>query len=74
MGIAYSYVQKMDELCLFSRGSDTSVLDIGSSNLYSATAENIRGFLSKYAPKAEGVEEFAARLSHGSAYDPVRGG
>ncbi len=74
MGITLSAVQKMDELGLFSKGG-ISILDIGSSNLYSATPEGVKVFLRKYAPVAmDGVDEFAARLAHGSAYDPVTGG
>ena len=74
MGIAFSYVQKMDELGLFRHGG-VNILDIGSSNLYSATPEDIKGFLRKYAPLAvEGIDEFAARLAQGSGYDPVHGG
>lgn len=74
MGITFSAIRKMDELGLFGRGG-VSILDIGSSNLYSATAEEIKGFLGKYrhAP-IEGIEEFAGRLAHGSGYDPVLGG
>lgn len=74
MGITLSAVQKMDELGLFGKGG-ISILDIGSSNLYSATPEGVKVFLRKYAPVAmDGVDEFAGRLAHGSAYDPVTGG
>ena len=63
----------MDELGLFHRGM--SILDIGSSNLYSAAPDGIKGFLHKYGSASiAGFEEFAARLAAGSAYDPVRGG
>jgi SAM-dependent methyltransferase len=73
MGITYSFVGKMDELGLLGKGG-ASILDIGSSNLYSATQEQIQGFLRKYAPAAAGDDAFAARLAHGSGYDPVKGG
>lgn len=74
MGIAFSYIQRMEELGLLRPGG-MSILDIGSSNLYSASADAIKDFLRKYGPTSTGgVEEFAARLAAGSAYDPVRGG
>jgi hypothetical protein len=73
MGITYSFVEKMDELGMFGKGG-ARILDIGSSNLYSATADDVRGFLRKYAPHAADDETFAARLAHGSGYDPVKGG
>lgn len=74
MGITFSAVRKMDELGLFGR-ADASILDIGSSNLYSATPEDIKGFLDKYqkSPLAD-LDAFAARLAAGSGYDPVLGG
>lgn len=74
MGIAFSYVRRMEELGLL-RGSDLNVLDIGSSNLYSATSDEIKGFLRKYgALKPDGMDAFAERLSYGSGYDPIKGG
>ena len=74
MGIAFSAIQKMDELGLFCRGG-VSILDIGSSNLYSATAADIKGFLGKYGKcSIPDVDEFSARLAAGSGYDPVSGG
>jgi|GEM_PF-909809 len=74
MGIAFSYIRKMEELGLFRRG-DTKILDIGSSNLYLAKAEEITDFLkSRGAPGRADLAEFAARLAYGSGYDPVKGG
>jgi SAM-dependent methyltransferase len=74
MGIAFSYINKMDELGLFQRRG-TSILDIGSSNLYSASADGVKAFLERYPPASrDGLDEFAARLAAGSAYDPIRGG
>ena len=74
MGITFSAVQKMDELDLFSRGG-VSILDIGSSNLYSATPDDIKRFLGKFQKSSlADVDEFAARLAAGSSYDPVLGG
>lgn len=74
MGIAFTAIEKMVELGLLpERGS--RVLDIGSSNLYSATPESIRSFLARYG-QADNVdaEDFCSRLAAGSTYDPVSGG
>jgi hypothetical protein len=74
VGIAYSFIRKIDELGLFRPGG-MSILDIGSSNLYSATQEDIKQFLRKYAsPPVDGIDEFSARLAGGSGYDPILGG
>lgn len=74
MGIAFSYVRKMEELGLL-RGGGLNVLDIGSSNLYSATPGEIREFLRKRgALKPDDMDKFAERLAYGSGYDPVKGG
>ena len=74
MGIAFKYIEKMDALGLFRKGG-MRVLDIGSSNLYLAQADAIRGFLRKYSTDGTAdVDAFCARLAAGSAYDPVRGG
>ena len=73
MGIAFSYVRKMEELGLLGRG--IRILDIGSSNLYSASSADIGDFVQRNQPSAvTGLDEFSARLSHGSGYDPVSGG
>ena len=47
-----------------------SVLDIGSSNLYSATPDGLRHFLSQYDPVEAGDHEFIERLAKGSKYGP----
>lgn len=74
MGIAFSYVRKMEELGLL-RSSGLNILDIGSSNLYSATSEEIKGFLRRHGVlKLDEMNEFADRLAYGSGYDPVKGG
>jgi len=74
MGIALSFLERMDELGLF-RPEGTSVLDIGSSNLYSATADGVKRFLRKHARReVENIDVLAERLATGSAYDPVNGG
>jgi hypothetical protein len=71
MGIAFNYIWKMDELGMLRPGM--SILDIGSSNLYSATPDDIRDFLRKYGPPSlAGAEDFAKSLAAGSTYDSVR--
>lgn len=73
MGIAFEYVRKMDELGLLRQGM--SILDVGSSNLYSASQSEIADFVRKYASSVGSeIEEFSERLARGSAYDPVKGG
>lgn len=47
MGIAFEYVRKMDELGLLRQGM--SILDVGSSNLYSASREDIADFVRKFS-------------------------
>lgn len=74
MGIAFSYIRKMEELGLFRHGG-TKILDIGSSNLYSAKAEEITDFVRAHgAPARADLAEFAERMAYGSGYDPVKGG
>jgi len=72
MGISFSAVDQMERLGLLKPGC--SVLDIGSSNLYTADVSQIEGFVGKYAPHLSGYRDFAERLAAGSAYDPVKGG
>jgi SAM-dependent methyltransferase len=74
MGISLSMIDKMQDLGLFGKGR-LSVLDVGSSNLYSAPAAGILHFLKKHGIK-EGpdVAAFAERIYQGSAYDNVSGG
>lgn len=74
MGIAFSYIRKMEELGLF-RQSGVKILDIGSSNLYLAKAEEVTDFVRAHgAPARADLAEFAARMAYGSGYDPVKGG
>lgn len=72
MGIAFAALEQMQEKGLLRAGC--SVLDIGSSNLYSADTQQIIRFLDRYAPRLPGREEFARKLASGSGYDPVSGG
>lgn len=71
MGIPLELIEKMQGLGLFGNG-DISVLDIGSSNLYSASADGIQKFLASFGSPETG--DFVQRLASGSAYDPVSGG
>lgn len=75
MGISLDMIEKMGRLGLFPKSTRISVLDIGSSNLYSATKDGILQFLSArgiaYQPENE---PFAERLAKGSAYDSIAGG
>lgn len=74
MGITYGSIERMEKLGLFGKGR-IAVLDIGSSNLYSADAERIEAFLGKYSSQPVlDTKAFAQRLARGSGYDPVRGG
>ena len=74
MGIAFSSIEQLDELGLFA-GTDINVLDIGSSNLYSATAADITDFLHKHVREnIPDLSEFASRIAKGSAYDTEHGG
>lgn len=74
MGITLSIIEKMQGLGLFGTGR-ISVLDVGSSNLYSASAEGVRKFLSGYGvASTPEIEKFVEKLANGSGYDAVNGG
>jgi hypothetical protein len=74
MGISLAMIEKMQKLGLFGKGR-ISVLDVGSSNLYSAPSEGIRLFLNSYGvAETPEIDAFVARLVNGSAYDAVSGG
>ncbi len=74
MGISLAMIEKMRGLGLFGNGR-ICVLDVGSSNLYSAPAEGIEAFLQAYgAFQGPDAKAFADRLAAGSAYDPSSGG
>ena len=74
MGISMGMIETMQGLGLFGKGS-ISVLDIGSSNLYSASSESISKFWNTYGiQKSEGNHSIADRLSIGSSYDSTTGG
>lgn len=74
MGITLSMIEKMQDLDLFGDGS-ISVLDVGSSNLYEASASGILQFLATHGvSETPEVADFAKKLAAGSVYDPVHGG
>src|SRR4026207_2490866 len=56
MGISLAALERSQAMKLLPAGA--SVLDIGSSNLYSATPEGLRHFLSQYDPVEAGDHEF----------------
>lgn len=74
MGISLTMIEKMQALGLFRTGP-MAVLDVGSSNLYSASADGIGRFLQSYCVNpSPDRDAFAERLAKGSAYDEVTGG
>ncbi len=75
MGISQSAIQKLDQIGLFQKNG-MAVLDVGSSNLYSASEDAVGEFLSRYAPDLEeaDVSSFAKELAAGSGYNPETGG
>mgnify|MGYP000848376885 CR=1 FL=1 len=69
MGISFQMIQKMQELKLMPE-KHTAVLDIGSSNLYSASKDEILQFLSSRGiTKTTQLSSFAERLATDSLYD-----
>lgn len=73
MGISMQFLSLLDQKSIFFEG--IKILDIGSSNLYSADEDDIEQFLTKYLKKRNSSNrEFVSRLSKGSAYVPGVGG
>ena len=69
MGISFQMIQKMQELKLMPE-KHTAVLDIGSSNLYSASKDEILQFLSSRGiTKTTQLSSFAERLATDSLYE-----
>jgi SAM-dependent methyltransferase len=68
MGISLDALERLQAMMLLPTGA--SVLDIGSSNLYSATPDGLRHFLSQYDSVEAGDHEFIERLAKGSKYGP----
>jgi hypothetical protein len=74
MGISLSMIEKMQQLGLFGEGR-ICVLDVGSSNLYTASSEGVVQFLISNGVNADAsVVKFAQKLAEGSSYDSVTGG
>ena len=73
MAVNWKYVQMLDQRGWLRPG--VRILDIGSSNLYSAEAEGLRAFLAKYNPAmpAADAAKTAERLAEGSFVHPVTG-
>ena len=69
MGVSFQALERLQEMnLLFPRAS---ILDIGSSNLYSATSDGLRRFLSLYGSiERDDTDEFIERLAAGSKYGP----
>ena len=69
MGISFQMIQKMQELKLMPE-KHTAVLDNGSSNLYSASKDEILQFLSSRGiTKTTQLSSFAERLATDSLYE-----
>lgn len=74
MGVSWSFVLQMEALGMLPRPG-AALLDIGSSNLYSADAAGIAAFVRRHAADAGAdLDAFAERAARGSRYDPVTGG
>ncbi len=68
MGITMSYVHIMEDYKLLGRGR--ALLDLGSSNLYSADAGEIAAFVRRHNPTPRpDLDAFAQRLAAGSGLD-----
>ena len=74
MGITFANITLMSSLGLLKSGM--SVMDIGSSNLYSATREQILGLWERFAAPGDVGErqKRAEAMAEGSYYDCVTGG
>lgn len=74
MGINMHHLNEMMEKRLFSPAC--RILDLGSSNLYCAEAQEIQQFILNYNPRADRheVDRVANKLAAGSAYIPNKGG
>ncbi|MBN9520382.1 hypothetical protein J0H58_17945 [bacterium] len=71
MAVNWMYVRMLDARGMLRPG--LRILDIGSSNLYSAPADGVREFLAKYNPAFPDAARLAERLAEGSYVDPVTG-
>ena len=74
MGITLNMIQWMHGMGVLG-SSGANVLDIGSSNLYGASKEGVKKFLSDFGVQdSKESDEFAEKMETGSRYDPVTGG
>lgn len=73
MGIAMQTLERFVAMGVLKPGA--SVLDIGSSNLYSAHPETLRLFMSHFGCDVaqDGLDQFIDRMAKGSAYGPAGG-
>ncbi|MEQ9144245.1 MAG: hypothetical protein RLO08_07795 [Parvibaculaceae bacterium] len=73
MGITQAALERLSSLGLLKK-NDMAVLDVGSSNLYSAFSDWVGKFLEEYGPylDAADVGAFAQRLAKVSGHDPTR--
>ena len=68
MGISMAIIQLMERYGLLAAGRN--VLDLGSSNLYGATAEDITAFVRRHNPNPRAdLDPWAQRLATGSGAD-----
>jgi len=72
LGIAFALLDRLRGDGLFRPG--TRVLDIGSSNLYSAHPDSIKAFIAAFRPVDAESATLADKLAAGSAYSPGTGG
>jgi SAM-dependent methyltransferase len=74
MGVTFSSILRLKGLGLLET-ANLRVLDIGCSNLYQATEEDIRKFVEEFAGESSvHTQALIKGLAEGSAYDPVHGG
>lgn len=74
MGVTWSTVLEMEARGLLPRPG-AALLDIGSSNLYSANAAAVAAFVRRHArDPGSDLDAFAEAIASGSRYDRVAGG
>lgn len=74
MGITLKAIQTLQDKSVLTHAT-TSLLDVGSSNLYQANPQGVVEFLKVFGIcQDKAVTEFAKKMARGSAYDSVTGG
>jgi SAM-dependent methyltransferase len=69
MGVSFHALERLRAMGLLPAGAN--ILDIGSSNLYSATTAELHGFLSQYGLIEDShINVFIERLARGSKFGP----